>query len=61
MGEYVEAFLQCKMDSLEGDELRSSLEAVISEEKVAIELFKIQIQHCSKQIDVINTIAAKGL
>lgn len=59
MSEYIEAFLQCKMDSLEGDELRSSLEAVLAEEKVAIELFKIQIQHCSKQIDGINTIAAR--
>lgn len=56
MGKYLEAFLQYEMDSFEGDDLRFSLESVLTEEKAALELFKIQIQYCNTQIAEINSI-----
>lgn len=51
---YVDVFLQRKMESQEGDYLRSALAMAINEEEKALELFKIQIKHCRENIKTID-------
>lgn len=53
-------FLEQRMDSVDGDELRCALEAIVKEEKVNLELFRLQINHCRNQISIINSKIASG-
>lgn len=60
MSDYTEYFLEGKMDSSEGEELKAALEATIAEEKLCLEQFKFQINHCIKQINIINKVISAG-
>lgn len=60
MSDYTEYFLEGKMDSSEGEELKAALEATIAEEKLCLEQFKYQINHCIKQINIINKVISAG-
>ena len=60
MGDCTEYFLERKMDSADGEELKKALERTIAEEKLCLEQFKIQINHCKKQINAINKMLASG-
>lgn len=58
--DFLECFLEIKMDSSDGDELRVALEGTITEEKQCLEQFKFQIDYCQKQIDTINSRVSNG-
>lgn len=60
MSDNTEFFLESKMDSAEGEELKAALEKTIAEEKLCLEQFKFQINYCKKQILAINKILATG-
>ena len=56
----MDVFLEQRMDSSDGEELKAALEATIAEEKLCLEQFKIQINHCRKQIKAIDKLLATG-
>ena len=45
MKNYLDFFLEQRMNSADGEEMKKALEAIIDEEKKSIELFKIQSKH----------------
>ena len=58
---YLDLFLEQRMNSVDGEEIKSKLEAAIDEEKKCLDSFKFQIDYCQKQIASINKIfASKG-
>lgn len=60
MDDYTSFFLGQRMDSVDGEELKKALERTISEEKLCLEQFKIQISHCKNQISAINKALSSG-
>lgn len=60
MGDFIDLFLERRMDSEDGKELKLALESKIAEEKLCLDQFKIQINHCKKQIVAINKSLANG-
>lgn len=60
MDNFIDMFLEQRMDSADGDELRYALETIVKEEKVNLELFRFQINQCRKQISIINSKIASG-
>ena len=60
MKNYLDFFLEQRMHSADGAEIKDALEAIIDEEKKCIELFKIQIRHCQQQIALIDEKIAAG-
>ena len=46
MGKFIDLFLEWRINTSDGDELRNALEATIEEEKRCLELFKIQMEEC---------------
>ncbi len=60
MDKFIDIFLEQRMDSADGDELRCALEAIVKEEKVNLELFRIQINYCRNQISIINSKIDSG-
>ena len=60
MGKFIDLFLERRMNSSEGDELRGALEAIVKEEKANLELFRFQINHCRNQISIISSKIALG-
>ena len=46
MKKYLDFFLEQRMNSVDGEEIKGALEAVSIEEKNCLELFKVQIRHC---------------
>ena len=60
MGEFLDLFLEQMMESSNGEELKAALESTIAEEKLCLEQFKIQIEHCRKQIKAIDKLMASG-
>lgn len=47
-------FLEQRMDSSEGEELKATLEATIAEEKLCLEQFELQIRICRDKLAEIN-------
>ena len=45
MKNYLDYFLEQRMNSTDGDKIKETLEAISLEEKNCLELFKIQIKH----------------
>ena len=54
MGKFLDVFLEQRMDSLDGEELKSALEATITEEKLCLEQFELQIRICRDKLAEIN-------
>ena len=60
MKKYLDFFLEQRMNSADGEEIKEALEAISIEEKKCLELFKIQIGHCQQQIALIGERIAEG-
>lgn len=60
MEKFLDLFLSQRMNSLEGESLKVSLEQAIAEEKRCIDQFKIQIDYCKKQIKILDESLASG-
>lgn len=57
----LDLFLEYRLKSPDGEEIKSALDNTIADEKQCIELFKIQINHCKQQIENINkVVSARG-
>lgn len=62
MRSYLDVFLENRMFSSDGKELKNALEQTIGEEKQCLDLFKTQIGFCREQINAINkNISSSGL
>ena len=46
MKNYLDYFLERRMNSADGKKIKETLEAISIEEKNCLELFKVQIRHC---------------
>lgn len=53
---FLDLFLEYRLKSSEGEEIKSAFDSTIAEEKQCVELFKFQINHCKQQIDIINKV-----
>lgn len=53
---YLDLFLEYRLKSSDGEEIKSALDNTIAEEKQCVELFKFQINHCKQQIGNINNV-----
>ena len=60
MNNYLDYFLEQRMNSVDGEEIKGALEAVSIEEKNCLELFKVQIRHCQQQLALIGERIAVG-
>lgn len=60
MKNYLEYFLEQRMNSSDGEKIKETLEAISLEEKKCLELFKIQIRHCQQQLALIGERIAEG-
>jgi len=60
MNNYLDYFLEQRMNSVDGEEIKGALEAVSIEEKNCLELFKVQIRHCQQQLALIGERIAAG-
>ena len=60
MKNYLDYFLEQRMNSTDGDKIKETLEAISLEEKNCLELFKIQIRHCQQQLALIGERIAAG-
>lgn len=60
MGKFIDLFLEWRINSSDGDELRNALEATIEEEKRCLELFKIQMEECTRQLTKIDQMIEEG-
>ncbi len=58
--ENIEFYLEKKIDSVDGLELKAALKKSITEEKLCLDLFKSEIRHCKNQITMINNVLATG-
>ena len=47
-------FLEQRMDSPDGEELKAALEAIIEEEKLCLDQFELQIRICRDELAEIN-------
>lgn len=54
MGKFLDVFLEQRMDSSDGEELKAALEATIAEEKLCLEQFELQIRICRDKLAEIN-------
>lgn len=54
MNNYLDYFLEQRMNSVDGEEIKGALEAISIEEKKCLELFKIQISHSQQQLALIG-------
>lgn len=50
-------WMEIKMASAEGENLKKALDATIAEEKLCLEEFKKQINHCDQQLKVIDKLS----
>ena len=53
---FLDLFLEYRLKSSDGEEIKSALDSTIDEEKQCVELFKFQINHCKQQIENINKV-----
>ena len=60
MNNYLDYFLEQRMNSADGEEIKGALEAISIEEKKCLELFKIQISHCQQQLALIGERITAG-
>lgn len=60
MKNYLDYFLEQRMNSADGEEIKGALEAISIEEKKCLELFKIQISHCQQQLALIGERITAG-
>ena len=60
MNNYLDYFLEQRMNSVDGEEIKGALETVSIEEKNCLELFKVQIRHCQQQLALIGERIAAG-
>lgn len=60
MKNYLDYFLEQRMNSADGEEIKGALEAISIEEKKCLELFKIQISHCQQQLALIGERITEG-
>ena len=60
MNNYLDYFLEQRMNSADGEEIKGALEAISIEEKKCLELFKIQISHCQQQLALIGERITEG-
>lgn len=54
MGKFLDVFLEQRMNSSDGEELKAALEASIAEEKLCLEQFELQIRICRDKLAEIN-------
>ena len=54
MGKFLDIFLEQRMDSSDGEELKAALENTIAEEKKCLEQFELQIKICRGKIAEID-------
>ena len=54
MKNYLDYFLERRMNSADGEKIKETLEAISIEEKNCLELFKVQIRHCQQQLALIG-------
>ena len=60
MKNYLDYFLEQRVNSADGEEIKGALEAISIEEKKCLELFKIQISHCQQQLALIGERITAG-
>lgn len=60
MKNYLDYFLERRMNSADGKKIKETLEAISIEEKNCLELFKVQIRHCQQQLALIGERIAVG-
>ena len=60
MKNYLDYFLEQRMNSADGEEIKGALEAISIEEKKCLELFKIQISYCQQQLALIGERITAG-
>lgn len=54
MGKFLDVFLEQRMYSADGEELKAALEATIAEEKLCLEQFELQIRICRDKLAEID-------
>ena len=60
MKNYLDYFLEQRMNSVDGEEIKGTLEAISIDEKMCLDQFKNMIEHCLQQIALIDERIAKG-